>query len=1239
MSSLAFQTHLDQNSTNSNLDFSRDSKSHFSHLSDRKARTRIRDSSHESHSSSHSSSRQWSKNTKPSRDPPSSEDVRSIKPHHSPTAEKGVFSEVFLTQHQARHPEEHYQDRLPDGLRILVTRDFDVGYFLDLSGLTHPDQIRPRLFARLGINEEHHQNWQLFRYSGSGLKKYPLDDSQVWNLCLHTHQCLLLLVLVVLPGRHDPNFINCDSLPHHAMPSNLPYQPRDSQSSASLESSDSWLAPRSPASDMNAKWTINNSYISSHRDGQRSDDRDQHEGVSRPLSISGHSPAPVNHLALSSSRLGGSPVASSKYHVRQHRSTSDSYTLPSTDLYTRVQINTSPRPMAIQMTGPPLTRNPKTDLAVRDKRVTLTSPDLTTPHHHQAHGHAGVLLHGNTDNLRESTSSISPRHSQTNHKLANKTSSAIAFIQSAASKIDNVLFKPKTSDASHAKIPLPNGLVHPTSPSMSGPGQDHIKALPLPISHPSESFPTPVSPGTSAPYEQSFHHSNKNNHSSKFDAQGTAWTHNIAYEPNKVVGNLNSSNTPGARTLEALPQIHGSHLPDLNRLPISSFSSKQNTQSWESVQDEKPLVPAQGTFTKNGDDSLSSLNGVDPSHTGIVTEPESSKDYFNEKKNFGIIGGHQSNTLPALELEPLSWDPSGYSLEGDGEDLKTLTEKRWEEFVKNRPRSAEESQSDSSSCESLNRFSGDHMLGEDDEEFEPSEMFQVEMLASQTKVFEEEIDEADRTSTTREVNFIGRTWAVRPPVDQVYEKLEKSFPYHNLDEHIDLGLIPEFTKEAGLPASPDVPDLQEKKEASYPTPSTPSKIVPEDKSPLIGRARSIRIVAEEQKRLLSQQDVDQTGDPKTDMSDKQHQGTGDTISVGQRVADNKKLGGLSRIKSTKLWGIKTEEVPPLGQGRKQMGDIPRNSPVHGSSRANSSSFKWARGRLIGKGSFGEVYLALNITKGDMLAVKRVKLTTEDSRPIAQSDDKHGKAIAALRSEVLMLKDLEHPNIVQYLGFEETTEFASIFLEYVPGGSIAGCIRAHGAFELQVTKSFTIQTVEGLKYLHHSGILHRDLKSDNILVDLKGNCKIADFGISKVSSKADAYQTNTCMSFKGTAFYMAPEIITNQKGYSAKADIWSLGCVVLEMMCGRRPWSEQNQFQALFKVGSEGVGPPIPGDLELDKLSQHFFQACFSRNPKDRPMADKLSYHLFLTVDPSWCFESSELFRAIGTQKIDELFNE
>ncbi|KAH9819708.1 hypothetical protein DFH28DRAFT_1105421 [Melampsora americana] len=347
MSTLAFQTRLDQTLANSNIDaFVRDSKSN---PSDRKAHNNLRDSPHEAHSSSISSSPQWSKNTRPPRDS-SAEDIRFIKPHHSPVAGKYGSSEAFVTQHQAYHPEEYHQERLPDGLRILVTRDFDVGYFLDLSGLTRPDLIRPRLFARLGINEEHHRNWQLFRYGGSRLKNYPLDDSQVWDLCLKAHQYLLLLI----------------------------------------------------------------------------------SGVSRPLYIPGHIPAPLSHLTRSASRLGKSPDGSSKSHVRQNRSTSDSYTLSSSALNMRAHIDTSPRPMATQNIATPPTRDSKKDLAICDEQVALTLPDLTTQHHPHEHDHALISLRGSEDDLRKSSSSVSSRQSHPNHKPATKASSAIAFIHSAA---------------------------------------------------------------------------------------------------------------------------------------------------------------------------------------------------------------------------------------------------------------------------------------------------------------------------------------------------------------------------------------------------------------------------------------------------------------------------------------------------------------------------------------------------------------------------------------------------------------------------------------------------------------------------------------------------------------------------------------------------------------------------------------------------------------------------------------
>lgn len=157
-------------------------------------------------------------------------------------------------------------------------------------------------------------------------------------------------------------------------------------------------------------------------------------------------------------------------------------------------------------------------------------------------------------------------------------------------------------------------------------------------------------------------------------------------------------------------------------------------------------------------------------------------------------------------------------------------------------------------------------------------------------------------------------------------------------------------------------------------------------------------------------------------------------------------------------------------------------------------------------------------------------------------------ISSLKAEIELLKDLDHPNIVLYLGMEQTPEFLSIFLEYVPGGSIGRIIRTHGKvrlprshspplrhsfgsfsdpraeqssqFEENVIKFFTLQILDGLEYLHSLGILHRDMKADNILIDQDGMCKISDFGTSKKSG--DIYQNNENMSMQGSIFWMAPE---------------------------------------------------------------------------------------------------------------------
>ncbi|KAJ7038288.1 kinase-like domain-containing protein [Mycena alexandri] len=342
-----------------------------------------------------------------------------------------------------------------------------------------------------------------------------------------------------------------------------------------------------------------------------------------------------------------------------------------------------------------------------------------------------------------------------------------------------------------------------------------------------------------------------------------------------------------------------------------------------------------------------------------------------------------------------------------------------------------------------------------------------------------------------------------------------------------------------------------------PMPATPSRRP--------GR-KSIRLVAQERKKYI----------------DRTSRG-GDAFSA------------IQRKRSTKLWGSRVEESRP-------------------STSEGPTTFKWVRGELIGRGTYGRVYLALNATTGEMIAVKQVEIPRTASD---KNDSRQVTVVQALKLESETLKVLDHPNIVQYLGFEETPANLSIFLEYVPGGSIGSCLLRHGKFDEEVTKSFTSQILAGLEYLHVKGILHRDLKSDNILVETTGVCKISDFGISKRTD--DQNDAHTAM--QGTVFWMAPEVInTQKKGYSFKIDIWSIGCVVLEMWAGTRPWLGEELVAVMFKLFQSKQPPPVPEGLVLTSLADDFRRKCFAINPEERPTAAELRKHPYLTLSPGWVFD-------------------
>ncbi|SNX83227.1 related to BCK1 ser/thr protein kinase of the MEKK family [Melanopsichium pennsylvanicum] len=446
---------------------------------------------------------------------------------------------------------------------------------------------------------------------------------------------------------------------------------------------------------------------------------------------------------------------------------------------------------------------------------------------------------------------------------------------------------------------------------------------------------------------------------------------------------------------------------------------------------------------------------------------------------------------------------------------------------------------------------------------------------------------------TRSNSFARRDddWAFRPPPEQLYENLDDFFPKHDLDKPL--------LDTAAVPESPMVGSPRSEAAMATSPPSISSFGPAQALSARSRHKKSIRLVAQDRKRILERAEKKPS------------------------AQDSEPSSRLVRRRSTKLWGTKVVEMTP---GQELSTPASATSAESPSSDASSQKpvFKWVKGDLIGKGTYGRVYLALNATTGEMIAVKQVELPRTASD---REDSRQKGVVAALKSEIETLKDLDHPHIVSYLGFEETTSFLSIFLEYVPGGSVGSCLRKHGKFEEHTIKSFLHQILEGLAYLHSKGILHRDLKADNILVDFEGICKISDFGTVRRSD--DIYGNVENMSLQGSIFWMAPEVVSlSKKGYSAKIDIWSLGCVVLEMFAGRRPWSDDEAVQAMFKIGAERKAPPIPADVKLSKQAAHFLKNCFEVDPAKRPTAQRLLDHVFSVPDDSWHFQQSALWRSL-----------
>ncbi|KAI9844916.1 MAG: hypothetical protein M1837_005202 [Sclerophora amabilis] len=497
-------------------------------------------------------------------------------------------------------------------------------------------------------------------------------------------------------------------------------------------------------------------------------------------------------------------------------------------------------------------------------------------------------------------------------------------------------------------------------------------------------------------------------------------------------------------------------------------------------------------------------------------------------------------------------------------------------------------------------------------------------------------------------------WANRPPAEALINNLDDFFPNLDLDQPLELDEQGQTGSPPASPSSNQEAPPQEAVAGSHVPPSEPgpsssgmtraNKSIPtEESSATQPEAATIRRPDPSVQSVASRNIRRSTGLGRTKSIREVAKGAHEASrkqSTGPSQ-DNKATTNILRRKSTKMFGANIVQIKPTRGSRvgKLQDAPPDNLPKRQGEYLTivlttresltsgfSATFKWFKGQLIGKGTYGRVYLGMNATTGEFLAVKQVEVNRSAA---GQDKDRIKEMVAALDQEIDTMQHLDHMNIVQYLGCERKEYSISIFLEYISGGSVGSCLRKHGKFEESVVSSLTRQTLDGLAYLHHNGILHRDLKADNILLDLDGTCKISDFGISKKTD--NIYGNDITNSMQGSVFWMAPEVIRSQgQGYSAKVDVWSLGCVVLEMFAGRRPWSKDEAIGAIYKLGSLQA-PPIPEDVSetISPEAIGLLWDCFTIDPSDRPTAKTLlKHHPFCSIHDNYNFLDTELYAKI-----------
>ncbi|KAL6840499.1 hypothetical protein ACP4OV_030309 [Aristida adscensionis] len=263
--------------------------------------------------------------------------------------------------------------------------------------------------------------------------------------------------------------------------------------------------------------------------------------------------------------------------------------------------------------------------------------------------------------------------------------------------------------------------------------------------------------------------------------------------------------------------------------------------------------------------------------------------------------------------------------------------------------------------------------------------------------------------------------------------------------------------------------------------------------------------------------------------------------------------------------------------------------------------RWTRVRTLGRGASGAVVsLAADADSGALFAVKSASAAAA--------------AAEQLRREGAILSALRSPHVLPCLGFRAGGAECQLFLEFAPGGSLADvAARAggRGGLEEREVRELAADVARGLAYLHGRSLVHGDVKARNVVVGADGRAKLADFGCARAVGDA--------RPIGGTPAFMAPEVARGEEQGPA-ADVWALGCTVLEMATGRAPWSDMDDvLAAVHRIGFTDAVPEVPAWMSPE--AKDFLARCFARDPRDRWTAAELLEHPFLAS--AGCGEKAE----------------